>query len=57
MLCFRCDMTVDDVWRWCPECGGVVTEEPVIDLRDESAFAVEWYAEYATRLRPELPVS
>lgn len=57
MHCARCDRTVDDVWRWCPECGGDVRDDPVIDLRDDAGFAVDWYAEYASQLRPELPVS
>jgi hypothetical protein len=54
MLCVRCDSTVDDLWRWCPECGGVVTQEPLIDLRDDSGFAVDWYAEDASSLRAQL---
>jgi hypothetical protein len=54
MLCVRCDSTVDDLWRWCPECGGVVTQEPLIDLRDDSGFAVDWYAADASSLRAQL---
>ena len=57
MLCVRCDMTVDDLWWWCPDCGGVVREAPILDLRDDSRFAVEWYAEDTSARLPHLQAS
>jgi hypothetical protein len=44
LRCIRCELTVADLWRWCPECGGEVdARHPEIDLRDtDSQFAVEW---------------
>jgi hypothetical protein len=29
MRCVRCDLAVSNIWRWCPECGGEVIQEPV----------------------------
>ena len=44
MQCLRCEVTVADLWRWCPECGGEVDgTHPEIDLRrTDSQFVVEW---------------
>jgi hypothetical protein len=44
MHCRRCDLTVADIWRWCPECGGEVGEED-IDLT-KPPFVLGWYGEY-----------
>ena len=42
--CIRCGLTVADLWRWCPECGGEIAgQHPEIDLRGtDSQFVVEW---------------
>jgi hypothetical protein len=57
MLCVRCDTTVEELWRWCPECGGEVREEPGIGLRDEVGFAVEWFADDESPVLADLQVS
>ena len=44
MRCRRCDRTVADIWRWCPECGGEVSEDD-IDL-SAPPFVLGWYGEY-----------
>jgi predicted nucleic acid-binding Zn ribbon protein len=46
--CILCDVTVADLWRWCPDCGGELREEE----RDprKPAFVLGWYGEYVYSL-------
>jgi hypothetical protein len=48
MRCLACGVLVEELWRWCPDCGGEVTPHSTpIDLRSvpTDGFAVEWIAE------------
>ncbi|HET9690527.1 MAG TPA: hypothetical protein VFP61_05205 [Acidimicrobiales bacterium] len=34
MVCEGCGAVVDDVWSWCPDCGGLLSTESELDLAD-----------------------
>jgi hypothetical protein len=43
MRCLGCEITVEDFWWWCPDCGGKVAPDPLIDLRPvKTEYVVEW---------------
>ncbi|HET6964956.1 MAG TPA: hypothetical protein VFH58_09310 [Acidimicrobiales bacterium] len=46
-ICLECRATVDECWRWCPECGSLRLLHPGVptDLRWGDDFAVEWEIE------------
>lgn len=44
MECVGCGRFVDPVWCWCPDCGGSLRDDAVVDLRlvDRTPYVVDW---------------
>ena len=56
MICEGCGAVIDPIWSWCPDCGGLLTDEMPLDLTGMPAvigdggdeptspepFATEW---------------
>jgi predicted nucleic acid-binding Zn-ribbon protein len=47
MRCIWCSAMFDDIWRWCPDCGGPVFDRPEavdLDHAPSDRYTVEWAA-------------
>ena len=42
MRCSRCGTVPEDLWRWCPDCGGQFTEDRVGLVGGLESFCVDW---------------
>lgn len=45
MVCGSCKSIVDDCWRWCPQCGGQLTERVLPGSWEQDFYSVEWIIE------------
>jgi hypothetical protein len=39
--CLVCEVTVDDLWRWCPECGGALYGDEHVDLTVRKVVVID----------------
>ena len=42
MRCSRCGTSPEDLWRWCPECGGQLIADRMRLVGAVVSFGVDW---------------